>query len=78
MGLQWSERESEILTRYGCYDHFWRTVEEPGYGWISVCESCGMRESAEHSEDCFYGMCRNHMPCVCGAEEEFAQYEAKS
>lgn len=56
-------------------DHWWRTIEEIGYGWVSICEGCGERESAEHSDDCQFGMYRNHMPCVCGAEEEFDRYE---
>jgi hypothetical protein len=57
-------------------DHWWRTVEEAPYGWISICEHCGARESAEHSDACQFGMYRNHMPCVCGAQEEFEKYEA--
>ena len=55
-------------------DHWWRTVKEPGYGWVSICD-CGARDSAEHSDACQFGMYRNHMPCVCGAQEEFEAYE---
>lgn len=68
-------------------DHFWRTVEEPGYGWVSICEGCGSRESAEHSEACFDQAIRLRASgevrivdlidprCICGAGEEFAKYE---
>jgi len=56
-------------------DHWWRTIYEQGYGWVSICEHCGTRESAEHSDKCQFGMYRNHMPCTCGAEEVFVKYE---
>lgn len=54
-------------------DHWWRTIEERGYGWVSVCEECGKRESAEHSPQCYDDYGREK--CVCGAAQEFAEYE---
>ena len=60
-------------------EHFWRTVEEIGYGWVSICENCGQRESAEHAEACEAFMARDGLAahCSCGAAEEFKQYEAR-
>lgn len=53
--------------------HWWCTVEEFGYGWVSICEDCGLRESAEHSPECFRLL--DAQGCICGASEEFEEYE---
>ena len=49
-------------------------VNELGYGYVSICETCGRRESAEHSQECFDAIFQDN-PCFCGAEQEFAEYE---
>lgn len=56
-------------------DHCWNTIEELGYGYVSICEKCGKRESAEHSEECFERMFRDGLDCRCGAAKEFEKYE---
>jgi hypothetical protein len=61
-----------------CAQHWWVTREEIGYGYVSVCDNCGKRESAEHSESCQGWNAPQdelEMFCNCGAAEEFRQYE---
>lgn len=58
-------------------DHWWNTIEELGYGYVSICEHCGKRESAEHSQTCFDRMFGYGLDCNCGAAEEFEKYEAE-
>lgn len=67
-------RRDEIEGQMAC-EHWWNTVEELGYGYLSVCENCGKRESAEHSQECFDRMFGDKLPCNCGAAEEFEKYE---
>ena len=55
-------------------DHLWRTIREPS-GWVSTCEFCGARQTAEHSETC-HGYYKAEK-CTCGATKEFTDYEAK-
>lgn len=54
--------------------HF-TTVFEPGYGWIFFCEPCGVRETAEHSDECMSRAILSDKPCICGAEGEFQKHE---
>lgn len=59
-------------------DHWWTTVFEAGYGYVSICEHCDKRESAEHSQPCFDVLSElNYDPsaCICGATKEFEAYE---
>jgi hypothetical protein len=55
-------------------DHFWRTVELSGYGWINVCD-CGYNESAEHSDECLEVLVNIPPgPCICGAQQEYEEF----
>ena len=49
--------------------HWFRTVEEMPYGWVSICKDCGYRDSGEHSPECAFE------PCTCGATKKFQEYE---
>jgi hypothetical protein len=54
-------------------EHFWRTVELLGHGFISECEKCEERHSSEHSDWCpaLLGPDRD---CTCGAEKEYVEF----
>jgi hypothetical protein len=59
-------------------EHWWQTVDEAGYGYVSICKSCGKRESAEHSQECFDRLAAKNWresECICGATKEFEEYE---
>jgi hypothetical protein len=70
------EVAKEICQRHNHCFHWWRTIWEEGYGWVSICEDCGKRESAEHSEECLCSMDRQGRECKCGAGKEFEEYQA--
>lgn len=60
------------------HEHFWRTIEVAGYGWMSVCENCDADQSAEHTQRCFDTAIFLDKPCICGAEKEWRQFLRKA